>query len=138
MRIEIKKKEYQTIEKHVTNVLPKEGCGLLIGFGNQVISITDVIPSSNRSTDKNKFLVDPKVQFDCIRNLRGSPYRIVGHYHSHPNGKDIPSLRDRTMIHDMREVWLICSFDKDGKTNSSVYFPTDRPKKFEKAEFSII
>ena len=64
---------------------PNECCGLLAGSGLEVVTVTLVRQSANLAVNrKTEFAVDPQMQFDLMRELRGTPYHIVGHYHSHP------------------------------------------------------
>lgn len=53
--------------------------------------------------------LDPAVHIRLLRELReaGGPERIVGHWHSHPNGRDEPSAKDAAMASDPGMLWLI-------------------------------
>lgn len=95
------------IEEEATTAFPAECCGLLVGTGESEVQVTDVIPAANQAEDPNKFLIDPQVQFDWLRKLRGTSRRILGHYHSHPNGHSQPSDYDAQMAHEAGQVWLI-------------------------------
>jgi proteasome lid subunit RPN8/RPN11 len=85
-----------------------ECCGLLIGAGERTIHIEAYEAAQNIAPDRAKrFEIDPKIQFDVLRRLHGTPRRIVGHYHSHPGGPAAPSAHDLAMAHDPEAIWLI-------------------------------
>lgn len=85
-----------------------EVCGLLIGSGDDLISIAAVEKVANRADEPGRrFEIDPQVQFDLHRRLRGSDQRVIGHYHSHPGGPAAPSAYDLSMAHDPDAVWVI-------------------------------
>ena len=58
------------------------------------------------------FLVDPQSHFELLRSLRGSERRIIGCFHSHPNGRAAPSASDRSQAIEDDFVWLIASGEK--------------------------
>lgn len=97
----------QTIEQEAAKSFPDECCGLLIGKGADTITVTDVVPSANLAESSDSFLVDPQLQFDWIRKVRGTDRRIVGPYHSHPNGRAEPSQHDADMALEPGQIWVI-------------------------------
>lgn len=102
---------------------PIECCGLLIGTRDESgrVDVTDVVPAENHADDPHRFLIDPQVQFDWMRKLRGTARRIVGHYHSHPNGEPRPSAYDGEMALDADQVWLIVAVE-DGAAGDARTF----------------
>ncbi len=94
---------------------PNECCGLLIGRGEKTVSVTNVVPTRNQAKSKDRFFIDPQIQFDWIRKLRGSDHRLVGHYHSHPNGLAEPSRHDEEMAMETGQIWVIAPVD-NGRT----------------------
>ncbi len=89
---------------------PHECCGLLVGEGETAVSVTGIVHTTNIADDPARaFAVDPQAQFDLLRSLRGSPRRVVGHYHSHPQGPAQPSPRDLAMAFDPEALWLLIS-----------------------------
>lgn len=92
--------------------LPDECCGLLIGSGDEVVIVDRIVAAANIAENaRRRFLVDPQVQFDTLRALRDTPSRIVGHYHSHPDGPAAPSVTDLEMALDSEAVWVIVAID---------------------------
>lgn len=87
---------------------PAECCGLLVGGTvDEDAVIAQVVPAENQAPDPHRFLIDPQLQFNWMRKLRGSSQSIIGHYHSHPNGVPEPSEYDGQMSHDVGQIWLI-------------------------------
>ncbi|WP_341898512.1 M67 family metallopeptidase [Ferrovibrio terrae] len=91
---------------------PREACALLVGHADgDALQVTEVVLANNISTDPDReFELDPAVHFATLRRLRDDPARtnsIIGHWHSHPNGRDAPSAKDAAMVSDPGLVWLI-------------------------------
>jgi proteasome lid subunit RPN8/RPN11 len=96
------------LRRFAEQAFPEECCGLLIGAGGDVVTVTDIIAAANLAdSPASRFMIDPQVQFDALRRLRGSTERVIGHYHSHPNGLAELSDHDLTMAHDPAAVWLV-------------------------------
>ena len=78
---------------------PAEACGLIIGRGKgQLVRVTAVVPAPNLlAASGDRFELDPAVRIRVERDLReaGGKDRIIGHYHSHPDGSADPSAADR-------------------------------------------
>lgn len=87
---------------------PREACALLVG--DQSLRVSEIVPAANISTDpEREFELDPAVHIAVLRKLRdeGGTNLIIGHWHSHPNGRDEPSAQDAAMVSDPGLVWLI-------------------------------
>lgn len=56
-----------------------------------------------------RFLVDPQAQFDLMRKLRGGERRILGCFHSHPDGSAEPSATDRADAYEANFLYLIAA-----------------------------
>jgi len=90
---------------------PNEACGLIEGIetkdGWRALSIHE---AANVADDPaRRFLIDPEVQFALMRKLRGSERRIVGCFHSHPNGRAEPSATDRASAYESDFVYVIAA-----------------------------
>jgi proteasome lid subunit RPN8/RPN11 len=90
---------------------PVECCGLIEGvFTTDTWQALAVHRTKNLAEDPaNHFLVDPQAHFELLRSLRGSERRIIGCYHSHPNGLSVPSANDRAKAIEPNFVWLIAA-----------------------------
>jgi proteasome lid subunit RPN8/RPN11 len=88
---------------------PGEGCGLLVGRGDRIVRVRQIIPAENleRERRNDRFELDPRVRFAAERALRGTPDRVLGHWHSHPNGSPSPSSIDIARAYEPEMIWLI-------------------------------
>lgn len=89
---------------------PLECCGLLFGDGTQVLRIE---PVANVSSDPARaFEIDPARLIAAERAMRQVGERwggeqLIGHYHSHPNGRAEPSPHDAAASAGDGRLWLI-------------------------------
>lgn len=82
-----------------------EACGLLFGTEGH---ITEATVARNVAADPaTRFEIDPAHLFDAHRRSRAGPDRLIGCWHSHPNGRAEPSRHDRTGVADESWLWLI-------------------------------
>ncbi|HEX6959006.1 MAG TPA: M67 family metallopeptidase [Ferrovibrio sp.] len=93
---------------------PREACALLIGreHGDGLLAVAEVVAADNVAADgEREFELDPAVHIAVLRRLRESNAveRVIGHWHSHPNGRAEPSAMDAAMVHDPGLVWAITS-----------------------------
>ncbi len=103
----------RTVREAAEAAYPDESCGLLIGRQEPdgATRIGAVEPAANVATGsrRDRFAIDPRVQFALMRRLRGSGERMIGHYHSHPDHVATPSEHDLAMAFEPDLVWLITS-----------------------------
>lgn len=100
------------VRAHARRTFPHEACGLLVGrIDPDGVVITRAVPAPNQAPIEerhNRFSIDPRAVINVRRTLRGTPESIVGFYHSHTNGRAIPSALDLEFIRLWPEtVWLI-------------------------------
>lgn len=82
-----------------------EACGLLFGSEGR---ITHATAARNVAADPaTRFEIDPAHLFDAHRRSRAGPERLIGCWHSHPNGRGEPSRHDRDGVTDDSWLWLI-------------------------------
>jgi proteasome lid subunit RPN8/RPN11 len=112
------------LRDHGQAAYPKECCGLLIGRdeGEDVV-VTQVLPSVNLDPDggARAFEVDPELILTWHKRLRGTPERIVGHYHSHPNEPALPSPTDLERAWEPGMIWLILSVGRGKLTELGAF-----------------
>src|SRR5260221_11362283 len=94
---------------------PKECCGLIEGVavmgGWRALAVHE---AANLSPEpERRFLIDPQVQFDLMRKLRGSEHSIIGCFHSHPDGRAEPSATDRAEAYEAGFLYAIAAGDAD-------------------------
>ena len=113
-RIVLSPADIASIRNAAERAFPHECCGLLVGSGEEVVAVTDVVAAANVAGDRVRhFAIDPQLQFDTLRAARERGLRIVGHYHSHPNGRATPSAEDLAMVAD-NAVWVIVAVTASG------------------------
>lgn len=132
---------FAEIEAAAVEAFPEESCGLVIGHGNidDGIVVTEIEVSSNQSDGdkKTSFEIDPQLRFNVMRKLNDSPKRIVGHFHSHPNGPAQPSARDNEQAWEPELIWMITSIEH-GKVGQTAAFSFDEiEKQFHPLEIQI-
>jgi proteasome lid subunit RPN8/RPN11 len=83
----------------------REACGLLFGTQRRITSAT---AARNVAADaRHRFEIDPAHLFDAHRRSRQGPARLIGCWHSHPNGRPEPSRHDREGVSDESWLWLV-------------------------------
>jgi proteasome lid subunit RPN8/RPN11 len=100
------------LRAHARRAFPDEACGLLIGrVDADAVRVTRVVPCPNQAPPEerhHRFSIDPRAVLNVRRTLRGTPESIVGFYHSHTDGRAVPSVLDLEHIRLWPEtVWLI-------------------------------
>lgn len=103
---------------------PNECCGLIEGAdAAKGLRATAIHESPNIAEDpRRRFLIDPQVQFDLMRRLRGADTRIIGCFHSHPDGEPKPSATDRAEAYESDFVYLIAGGSPDVFTLKAYLF----------------
>ena len=100
---------------------PREACALLVGRAEaDRIEIAEIVAGDNvAASPEREFEFDPAKHIALLRRLRESKAseRLVGHWHSHPNGRAEPSAQDAAMANDPGLVWLISAVT-DGKADA--------------------
>ena len=102
--------ELKAIADAAEAAYPEEACGLLVGRDRPGghWRVGQIAPSRNRAADRrHAFEVDPGLRIGLERALRGTDQRVIGHYHSHPDGPARPSATDLAKVHEPDLVWLI-------------------------------
>ncbi len=94
------------IRHHCADCYPLEACGLLIGWGDDVV--TNIVTSPNLARHPaTGFELDPALIIQHQKQSRLGNDRILGHYHSHPDGQAQPSAQDQAQNHDPELIWVI-------------------------------
>lgn len=84
---------------------PRECCGLL--FGSDA-AVTGHRPAANvHLSPLRHFEIDPQALIDAHRAMRQGGPRLVGYYHSHPEGLPAPSATDRAQAAGDGMIWAI-------------------------------
>ncbi len=82
-----------------------EVCGLLLGAADRIDAVEAC--ANVAANPARTFEIDPAALFAAHRRARGGGTAVIGHYHSHPSGKPIPSPRDAAQAMGDGALWLI-------------------------------
>ena len=109
MAVRISRALLDRILHHAKGSPYREVCGLLLGDEGE---IAQVVAASNVSPEpETRFEIDPAILFSAIRDERSGGPRVIGHYHSHPNGVAAPSTRDAADAGATVRLWLVVAGD---------------------------
>ncbi|NIY74555.1 M67 family metallopeptidase [Thalassospira sp. HF15] len=101
---------------------PQEACGLLIAAIDTPNKIRRVVFARNVAEDPlTTFEIDPQTLIECHRTARHKGERVVGCFHSHPNGKALPSPTDRARADENGFLWLVIATEHNGAVDSRMY-----------------
>jgi proteasome lid subunit RPN8/RPN11 len=95
----------ESLVKAAATAAPNEACGLLIGEPGRIAA---AVPAPNVAAHPERaFEIDPATLLRTHREARGSGLKVIGHYHSHPDGVAAPSRRDAARAIEDGQLWLI-------------------------------
>ena len=92
--------------QHAKDEAPIEACGYLAAKDDGVISYYRM---ANMDASEEHFTLDPKEQFDAVRDMREKETRLAAVYHSHPATPARPSREDIKQAHDPAISYVIVS-----------------------------
>lgn len=105
MKLGISSSARDAVLAHARAQHPCEACGLLVGVSGQ---ISHAIPADNiAARPEAGFEIDPATLLRVHREARGTGEAVLGHYHSHPNGRTEPSRTDAARAVTDGQVWMI-------------------------------
>lgn len=87
--------------------LPNEGCGLLVGTPEGVV--TDVVPSPNVAASARFYEIDPNVLLRTFRAADEAGQVVLGVFHSHTHSAPYPSPTDITQAPDPQWHYVLVS-----------------------------
>jgi proteasome lid subunit RPN8/RPN11 len=90
-RLRLTSQQLEIMRAHVDSCLPLEGCGLLAGAGN---TVQEVLPVGNGAHSPVRFRMDPVEQLRAFGWIESNGLDLLGIFHSHPAGPDVPSPTD--------------------------------------------
>lgn len=95
----------ESLHKEAAKAYPDECCGILLGQAN---TITAIRPAANvHATPGSHFEIHPATLIAAHRDARHGGPRVLGYYHSHPNGLAEPSATDHAMAAHDGATWAI-------------------------------
>lgn len=102
-RLVIPQRLLARIDKHSSDCLPEECCGLIVGTRREagesngtLWSALDVVPTRNVAPPPrtSRYELDPLALLNALREASDRDSEIIGFYHSHPNHQPNPSGAD--------------------------------------------
>jgi len=96
--------------RHVQQVCPEEGCGLLAGIQGIVRKVYCVENSLHSPT---RFEMDPIGQVEALMDMEKNGLELAAIFHSHPDGPDHPSESDTRLFFYPEAASLICWREND-------------------------
>jgi len=110
--LQLEKAVIATIAATARSAVPREACGILLGQGARVES---VLVTSNVASDPTRhFEIDPAALVAAHKAVRCGGAKVLGYFHSHPNGLARPSATDAASSARDGAVWVIAAPDSDG------------------------
>jgi proteasome lid subunit RPN8/RPN11 len=110
------------LEREARAAFPRECCGLVEGICDaDSLRVIALRQTRNVAVAPDRFEIDPAEHFRVLRAARGNEAKIIGCYHSHPNGNANPSARDRAGASEEGFVWLIASLTVAGPAKLSAF-----------------
>jgi proteasome lid subunit RPN8/RPN11 len=113
---------------------PFECCGLIEGVTTEegwealaVHEAANIAPNPARA-----FVIDPQIQFDLMRLVRGTKRRLIGCFHSHPGGAPEPSADDLAQAYEADFLYVIAGGDPAVGFVLKAYAFDDVAKAFDK------
>ena len=91
---------------------PGECCGLLEGARAEqgdVFHVTALHPARNLSPTCDRFEIAPQDHIQALKAARANGRRLIGCYHSHPQGRARPSPADARGAGEEDFLWLIAA-----------------------------
>ncbi len=87
--------------------LPNEGCGLLLGTPEGVV--TDVVPSANVADSAKIYEIDSRVLLRTFRRADDEGLVVLGVFHSHTHSEAYPSPTDVAQAPDSGWHYVLVS-----------------------------
>lgn len=99
------------MQRHVTECLPEEACGLLGGRGGRA---EIVLPVENVLHSASRFRMEPREQIRAMNEIEQRGLEIIAIYHSHPSGPDTLSTTDLAELAYPESIYLLWYPTKEG------------------------
>ncbi len=100
----LSQEQIDKIISHCRSEFPNESCGILSGKDNIV---EKVYRMTNIDKSNVSYMMDPKEQFQVMKEMRNDGDKMVAIYHSHPHSPAFPSAKDVNLAFYSDAVYLI-------------------------------
>lgn len=109
-RLYISQDDLDRIEAGAQSCLPRESCGIILGAQTQdgwKVSGVQESPNIAPQDRNDRFEIDPALLLGAQKTARAGGPRMIGVYHSHPNGSAEPSETDVASAWQTGMIWVI-------------------------------
>lgn len=96
---------HATLVDSTERAAPREACGLLLGTGAQIHTVT--VTANVHPKPETHFEIDPAALIAAHRAAREGGPEVLGYWHSHPNGLARPSATDAAQASGDGKLWAI-------------------------------
>jgi [CysO sulfur-carrier protein]-S-L-cysteine hydrolase len=103
---------YDSIITHLTDGMPLEACGLIVGVtddANGLATVVRFVPSANLSASALVYTIDPKTHLRAERAADDDDLVVLGVVHSHTHSDPYPSPTDVRQAPDPGWHYVIVS-----------------------------
>lgn len=114
---------------------PKEACGLLMGYGDHITELF-LCKNVTRQDPHKNFEIDPQFLINAQKETRDAKYKIMGVWHSHPNGRSAISDKDKARSLDKGWYWLVTA--TGSISNHALYQAGEDPHDLQPVEFMVV
>ncbi len=90
---------------HALVCLPDECCGLIASDARGIVSFAYPLTNAERRPDR--YTIDPDEHYGALMHAETSGWEISGVFHSHPNGRAVPSAIDIERALDPEWAYII-------------------------------
>lgn len=116
-------KDLAWVEARAKQAWPEEACALIVGRGDPPAHLR-IVPCANVAEDRRRrFEVDPGERIRLEAALRGTPERLVGIWHSHPDGTARPSATDAAMVYEPDLIWVVTGCARGRQCETRAFRP---------------
>jgi proteasome lid subunit RPN8/RPN11 len=123
MKLKIKYRYFESIEKHALKVFPLECCGLLIGkMGKGIFEVKEVVQAENVHKSEVSFEADAELVYRALDAAEAKGLDLIGIYHSHPNMRAYVSAVDAEIMKLWPNVaWLVLGVSENQVIEKKVF-----------------
>jgi len=120
---------------------PRECCGLLLGkrmaAGWRIVRTNPMRNASGKPEQSFEF--DPAEQLRAYRAADAAGWEVLGHYHSHPNGRQQPSPTDLQLALERSDygLWLIVAVSRGRWLATGLWQLRGNPVAFQRLRLEI-
>ncbi len=94
--MKIRRRVLESLAQHARENLPNECCGILLAEEGDVSTLSLALRAENGegACPEHRYVLGHKAHLKAVEMEASGAARIIGYYHSHPQGSTKPSHRD--------------------------------------------